>query len=81
MPSVKLQPDTLALLSGLRGRFRCGHSYDSLIQELIRRHMSEINQALLATDRLQRIEEMLTRLVSINEDADHTSAPKKFTIE
>ncbi len=63
MPSVKLHPDTLAILSGLRGRFGAGHSYDKLIQELVRRHMHDVNQAMLAPDRLERIEALLTQLV------------------
>jgi len=62
MPSVKLQPDTLAILAGLRGRMGCGHSYDKIIQELVRRQIEGSVSAALAGDRLRRIEEMLTQL-------------------
>ena len=80
MPSVKLREDTLATLSGLRGRFRCGHSYDALIQELVRRHLAEVNAALLAPDRLERIEAMLVQLTQkIGDDDD--SKPPTFKVE
>jgi hypothetical protein len=80
MPSVKLQPDTLAILSGLRARFGCGQSYDKIIQELVRRHLHEINQSLLAPDRLERIEAMLIQLVQRTEDDGDGGNPKLPTV-
>jgi hypothetical protein len=83
MPSVKLQPDTLAILSGLRGRFGCGHSYDALIQELVRRHLHDIKQALLAPNRLERIEAMLIQLTQKADDGGGggDSQPPTFNVK
>jgi hypothetical protein len=81
MPSVKLQPDTLAILGGLRARFGAGHSYDKIIRELVRREIDSIANTILAGDRLERLEAMVTRILMRLEDAGTTTVPKKFTVE
>jgi hypothetical protein len=81
MPSVKLKPDTLAILGGLRARFGAGHSYDALIQELVKREISSVTRAVVAGDRLQRIEGIATKILMHLEDSDQASAPKKFIVE
>jgi hypothetical protein len=81
MPSVKLKSDTLAVLSGLRARFGSGHSYDKLICELVRREIEGTANAVMAGDRLRRIEEMLIQLTLKNQDECTTPAPQKFIIQ
>lgn len=82
MPSVKLHPDTLAVLASLRGRFGAGHSYDRIIQELVRRYVHEVNQAMLAPDRLERIEALLVQIIQkLDDDGDDAADAKPPTFE
>ena len=83
MPAVKLHADTLAVLAALRGRLGSGHSYDKVIQELVRRHLEQINQALMAPDRLERIEAMLVQIAQKlgDGDDDAESKPPTFKVE
>ena len=85
MPSVKLQPDTISILAALRGRLGCGHSYDRIIQELVHRHIHEVNAALLAPDRLERIEALLVQLLQKADDdaasAASSTPPATYTVE
>jgi hypothetical protein len=80
MPSVKLRPDTVAILAGLRGRLGCGHSYDKLIWELVRRHIDGTTSAVMAGDRLERLESMTTKIL-MHLEASTAPIPKKFTVE
>jgi hypothetical protein len=81
MPSVKLGHDTLSVLGALRGRLGTGHSYDALINELVKRQVDGVTGAVVAGDRLQRIEEIVTKILIHIEDSNHASAPKKFIVE
>jgi hypothetical protein len=78
MPSVKLRADTLAVLGALRGRLRCGHSYDALICELVRREIDGTATALMAGDRLLRLEEIMTKIL-LQQTASSTT--QKYKIE
>jgi hypothetical protein len=89
MPSVKLRPDTLAVLAALRGRFGAGHSYDRLITELIKRHIDSTANAAQAGERLRRVEELTTQnhllleqiLTLLHSGRSGTSSPPTFKIE
>jgi hypothetical protein len=61
MPSVKLKPDTLAVLGALRGRFGAKHSYDAVIQKLVQREIDGTANAAQAGERLRRVEELTTQ--------------------
>jgi hypothetical protein len=52
-----------------------GHSYDRIIQELVRRHHREVNQAMLAPDRLECIEALLVQLLQKADDDGAASSP------
>ena len=68
MRSIKVDADTDALLTGLRGRI--GSSKDEVIRELVRRYNAALADAVTAGDRLKRIEELVTKLVLLAEDDD-----------
>ncbi|MCE0497341.1 MAG: hypothetical protein LV481_05270 [Methylacidiphilales bacterium] len=71
----------MKILAGLRGRLGCGHSYDKVIRELVRRHIEETTSTILAGDRLKRMEAMLTQLLMQLEDKATASAQQKFTVQ
>jgi hypothetical protein len=80
MRSIKLHDDTLAVLRGLRGRL--GASYDEVVQELVRRQIDATTGAVMAADRLKRIEEMVTKLAqTAQENGDGDSTPPRFKVE
>jgi hypothetical protein len=75
MKSVKLHADTVDLLRAYC--CRTGKTYDGVITSLIQRQQQDGEAALAAVDRLERIEEMVLRLV----EAPAVDAAKlKFTI-
>lgn len=81
MPSVKLRDDTLAVLGALRGRLGCGHSYDAVVTKLVKDHSDGTVSAALAGDRLQRVEELVTKILLLLEDKrDGGGLPPSMTI-
>jgi hypothetical protein len=68
MRSIKVDADTDALLTGLRGRL--GSSKDEVIRELVRRYNAALADALTAGDRLKRVEEMLVQLTLQKQEDD-----------
>lgn len=78
--SIKIRNDTLAVLAALRGRLGFGHSYDALIQELVKRQIEGTTSAAMAGDRLQRVEEIVTQILLLLEDKNGGGAPPKMTI-
>ena len=75
MPSVKIRDDTLAVLRALRGRLGCGHSYDALIAELVKRQIDGTVSAAIAGNRIQRVEEIVTQILLLLEDKKGGGGP------
>lgn len=75
MKSVKLHSDTVSALRAYC--HRTGKTYDGVINELIGRQQRDGEETLAAVDRLNRIEEMLLRLV---ESPEVKNVKPKYTV-
>ena len=67
--------DVYADARAMEGRLGCGRGVNAVFRELIRRENAGVVAAILAGQRLERIEEIVTKILLLQEDKNSGGGP------